>query len=172
MLVPIYSISALPRLEASSFKRYEGWVWFSTLLSALQHAAASQGTRKFVLRSSSPLCAEENGLGIWLFSKTTFTTSLAALADRNSMCGAVGDTVWKGSKIFFYHPQAAMSHSGGHSEALEPLEVPAPVYEWAKAALLRWHHTLHPDIKQMFAGWSTSFLARPVEQPNASVHTS
>ncbi|CBQ68738.1 conserved hypothetical protein [Sporisorium reilianum SRZ2] len=123
--------------------------WMSTLLATLQHAAASHGSRRFLVQ---PTPCSAPGIEVWLFSRALFTTSLAR---HWSIAGHQTGKVWKGHRLFFRTPSA-------EGDAAETIELPQPVYGWLVDAMRQCNASLPRELASVLPTWSTAYLATPV----------
>ncbi|PWZ01122.1 hypothetical protein BCV70DRAFT_216424 [Testicularia cyperi] len=148
MLVPI--LEGVDMRQASS-THTKDTAWLSTLLSSIQQAAASTGARRLRLRQRRAKDADDDSFSVWLFSRAVFTGSLTS----DPM------TVWRGSKLLF---SSRSSERAVHeAEGTEALEVPDLIVGWTRQALIKSNEMLHPDMRQMFPGWLTGYLAVATE---------
>lgn len=144
--------------------------WAKVLLTALAHASASTGTRKFLLRPESVGAAREpeQGLVVWLFTvRTAFTASSASVA--SVLDAQTTDALWKGSKLL-YRLATPQDEVDGQ---IEGMPIPPFVYTAVVRMLAATNGALHPTTRVPFPAtspqaevWQSGFLATPHYTPS------
>ncbi|CDU24967.1 uncharacterized protein SPSC_04800 [Sporisorium scitamineum] len=131
--------------------------WVATLLAALQYSAASHGSRRFLIQPSSPSATDQQGVEAWLFSRALFTTSLTR--HWSTLQGQVGESVWKGHRLFYRTPSASTE-----TEAAETIELSPPIYRWMLEAMSQCNSSLPSELSKVLPLWNTAYLARSVDE--------
>lgn len=129
-------------------------IWVGTLLATLQYAAASHGSRRFLLPSP-----DSPGVEAWLFSRARFTTTLSRhWPTLNPASPSSCKDVWRGYRVFYRPPSPP--HSSTSAESVETVELPHPIYNWTTLAMSECNTSLPKELREVLPGWSGAYLAR------------